>query len=80
MKEAIRNMLTAFYPGNDSDTLDRTSLKDPRLVRGLCESLTNAGNYRSVIMEKIRAKLGIHPPQKEIATTSERKEKTNVKV
>jgi len=66
MKEAIRNMLTAFHLGNDSGTRDKTSLKDPLVVRGVCESLTNAGNYRSVIMEKIRRKLGVDPSQKKI--------------
>jgi len=66
MKEAIRNMLAAFHLRNDSDTSEKTSLKDPRVVRGVCESLTNAGNYRSVIMEKIRRKLGVDPSQKKI--------------
>ena len=68
-------MLAAFHIRNDSDTLDKTSLKDPLVVRGVCESLTNAGNYRSVIMEKIKTELGINPSQKKLVMTSQRKER-----
>lgn len=80
MKEAIRNMLAAFHIGNDSDTRDKTSLKDPHVVRGVCESLTNAGNYRSVIMENIRTKLGVNSSRKNNTNYVSKKGEMNGKI
>jgi len=77
VKEATIDMLAVFHPVGSSD---KTLLKDPHLVRGICQSLTNAVNYRSVIMEKIRSTLGIQRPKTKFNYTVSKKGKINVKI